>query len=120
MGGSMVTRPESSVSRWLIHALPRPNPPHTAAGGLLAVSMQQGFSTRTLGFSQGLSAGFMISVSVLEVLPEALRSLTIADAVAWVCIGSAVIYLLQVHGGCIDDLMVSVDRPIWLIGWLID
>lgn len=63
----------------------------------MVVWFQQGFSTRTLGFNQGLSGGFMLAVTLLEILPEALTTLTIATAVAWVCAGAVVIYLLKVQ-----------------------
>lgn len=60
------------------------------------VWFHQGFSTRTLGYSQGLCGGFMLAVTLLEIFPEALTTLTIATAVAWVCAGAVVIYLLKV------------------------
>ena len=68
----------------------------TPTGGLLVVWFQQDFSTMTLGYSQGLAGGFMLAVTLLEILPEALTTLTIATAVAWVCAGAVVIYLLKV------------------------
>lgn len=71
------------------------------------VALNQGFSTRTLGFSQGLSGGFMLSVTLLEILPEALAQLSIAESVGWVCAGAAVIYLLKVRTGNGE----RVDRP---------
>lgn len=85
----------------------------TNAGGLLVVTMQQGFSTRTLGFSQGLSGGFMLAVTLLEILPEALRQLSITAAVGWVCAGAAVIYLLKVSQQCVGLLWWFESRGTW-------
>lgn len=76
------------------------------------VCLQHGFSTKTLGFSQGLSAGFMLAVTLLEILPEALTTLTIATAVAWVCVGVVSIYLIKVRTRLVfvRVLNLSIDR----------
>lgn len=50
---------------------------------------------RNLGISQGMAAGFMISVTVGEIIPEALGGVSVAACMLYVCTGAIFIYLLK-------------------------
>lgn len=68
----------------------------TGLGAIFVIFMQDGAPTpRSLGLSQGLAAGFMISVSLLEILPEALSTLEIWLGLVYVSLGTGAIYLLK-------------------------
>ena len=52
-------------------------------------------TTRSLGLSQGMAAGFMIAVTLGEILPEALRGVTVWQCMIYFCVGAIAIYLLK-------------------------
>lgn len=65
----------------------------TAVGGLLVV-MQPQMSYRTLGIFQGVAAGLMLSISFLDLLPEASEAIGAPTAQLWFYGGVALFALI--------------------------
>lgn len=51
---------------------------------------------RSLGIWLGAAAGFMLSVTIIEIIPEVLLALSVFSALGWAIGGALAIYLLKV------------------------
>eukprot|EP00871_Galdieria_phlegrea_P004597 jgi/Galph1/5138/GphlegSOOS_G3756.1 len=66
----------------------------TGIGGILVV-LQSSLSYERLGWSQGAAAGFMLSVSAFDLLPEALEDITLIHVLSSATIGALFFLLLK-------------------------
>ncbi|TFJ85620.1 hypothetical protein NSK_003129 [Nannochloropsis salina CCMP1776] len=67
----------------------------TVLGAVIVCMQSNGMTNRSLGLSQGMAAGFMIAVTILEIFPDAVDGVSVWHCTILSCVGAVLIFLMK-------------------------